>query len=291
MRSKSYTIPSDYIKLDTHVTDPDECVNAHDQQVFRQNHNVLVAERIRKDLCQQIASFDDESGAPTLYLWQNSPWIAKSKYKPDEEARSRFLSIPLFLTPLTNKVRFWIYAAKTRMDGGSSLASNPEIWVELRELHSARMSRFGQNTITVTAAHAVPAKYHVDINVPNVGSDYAAKFGRIPMMLEVYVECFIDNTNILHSFAPTDVGRDWFRANIGNHTFDVAYNNTGRNPPRMIVRDIAYAGDNKYFLDEPWTEVPDIGDTIRVQEILGVEVFGYGVQELAITEFHEDLQI
>lgn len=283
MRPKKVTIPSGVIKLDTQITQPDEVVNAHDLHVFRQNHNALLAKRARKDLWSQ--AFTRSGGTPTgnyIELF--------SRGNIDETAACRMISVPLYMTQLTQELHVWCRACKTAMDASSTLAEDPKLYAVLREPHVAPMvNDLTANVMTVTAAAGAPAAYSVDIVVPNRSGEHSLQYGRQVWILDIYLRSHIDDTYALHTAAAkTDVGRTWFSSSVpgSGHSYNAVTSGSDVEP-RMITREISIGGGvYKYFLDDPWSVVPSGGITIR--EILGIRLYEAGAYESAITDFNTE---
>jgi len=288
MRVKKGTIPAAFLPFDDTVTDPDAVVNVRDQHVFRQNHNALLAKRVRKDLvCQASPITRSASTAPAA----NHTYY-KSRFYPDGEPQTRLLSVPLYLTQLTQQIRFWCRACWGTLDGESELETDPELYVVLREPQAAYMGDIDDNTITVSAANGTPTTYSVTVPVPPQTGELTLHMGRVPWILDVYCYTPVDNTRPDVGPLPlVDVDDKWFvvaSSSIGIH--DVVYSSLTREEPRSTVAARAIGGGNyKYFLDAPWTEIPTPGThTITSREILAVDMYSWGVQELEIAAFNKD---
>ncbi len=279
MKPKQVTIPSAFIPMDTNVTAADSVVNVHDQHVFRQNHNSLLAQRVRKDLVAQVAT-GVASGSFGY-------WDFKTRFPPDGEGHSRILSMPLYVTQMTKQLRFWCRACKTNLNGASALAEDPVLYLVAREPQIAYMGDLTTNALAITSAASTPAFASITVNLPALSGEHSTHFGRTPYILDVYLKAFIDDTHALHAgTALSDVGVTSFRAaHPGAGMGDVIYTSAAANEPRMITKRSGLAGDDRYFIDTPWSEMPNPGaDTITGREILGVQLWSYGVQELPITD-------
>jgi len=273
MRVKDTTIPSTFVKLDTNVTAADSCVNVHDQHVFRQNHNALLAKRVRKDLVSQICG----SGYPTFM----------SRFAPDEEGRARLMSIPLYVTQQTQELRFWCRAEKSPMNAGSSLAEDPVLYVVIREPQLAYMGSITDYSITVSAASGAAASYNVDVPLPPKSGEVGLHFGRVPYIMDIYLKSFVDDTYSLYAaLAVSDIGRDYFTAAAATAAINnVVYTSTVENEPRTISGIISLGGAPRFYVDKPWSQLPSLSDTVTICEVLGVVLMSYGVQELEVTDF------
>lgn len=284
MRGGDATIPSAFTKTDDNISAADSVANVHDMHVFRQNHNILLAKRVRKDLVAQSAAHTG------LYPYDGY-WYYRSRFSVDGESRSRVMSIPLFVTQATKEIRFWCMACKSALDGESSLDEDPILYAVLREAQTAHMGNLTDYPLTVTSATGTPAAYSVDVPLPNWTGEHNLIYGRLPYFLDIYLRSYIDTTNALAGPAQaiTGAGLDWFTlaSMATNYTGDAVYTSSTYAEPRQIVKS-----DNRYWIDMPWTEVPDPGSiTVTIREILGVHIFSFGVQELAVTDFTTEYSI
>lgn len=284
MRSKQFTIPSEFIKLDTNVTAADSSVNVHDQHVFRQNHNALLAKRVRKDLISQVCSNESREY-----------WFLFSLQPPDLDTGSRVLSIPLYLTQATRQIRFWCRCGQSGLSVGSELSEDPKIYAVLHEPQVAPISDVDTNAITVTTAYPNVGSYNADLAVPRPVGEITTHMGRIPYILDIYIKSFIDDTNEIlgPGQAIIDSGSDWVTmASMLSLTNNAIYTNAAAGEPRLVIANKAttLGVDQRFWLDRPWSEVPAISNTVTVREILGVDMYSFGVQELPredfTTEYH-----
>ena len=282
MRQNDVTIPSEFVKMDTNVTAADSCVNVHDQTTFRRNHNIALAQRVRKDLVSQVCSGFGES-TPEI-----SFWLFRPRFSADGETRSRILSIPLYVTQQNQSFTFWCTACKSLMNGSSTLAEDPKIYVVVHEPQVAFMGGLTDNAITVSAAYGTPTGYSVTVGMPALSGEYTLHYGRIPIVMDVYLRTYIDDTHALVSGGTiVDAGSDWVDGTFaGVSARDVVFlDGASYAEPRQIVDRKTIGSDTRHWLDAPWTSRPSTASTVTIRQVLGINLFSYGVYEDAITDF------
>ena len=143
------TIPTSFVKIDDRVTTNDGFVNVHDQQLARDNHNILLSRRIRGN-CLGMTGLYAASSPPRTITGM------KSTERPPIIQTGSFL-----VNPLCRIIRVAIYAERTR----ATPATNPTIGIFIwpwgsspTPLDEARIP-----TMTVSAASGSPAWYTVDV--------------------------------------------------------------------------------------------------------------------------------
>jgi len=286
MRVKKQTIPSAFVKTDDTITDPDECVNVHDLHTFRQNHNILVAQRIRKDLMAQASTLSYLEAVPPSANGN----LFYTRHYPDGMPYARVMSVPLYLTQMTKEIRFWIVGCKWVLHYTSEMDDDPLLYVTLREPQLDFMyDDIERNTITVTAAVSTPTHYYVDVAVPPRAGEDNNHFGRLPYILDVHAREYVDDTRV--QFGPhtvTDVGPNWYQASSATGTGgNCVYSSNTLIEPRLIVNTVSLGGGvYKYYMDADWNIPPIPGtDTISGRQVQAIQLMSWGVQELAITSF------
>lgn len=286
MRYKQLKIPSEFLPFDTHVTDADEVINVRDQYTFRMNHNILLAQRVRKDLVSQSCA--NTGTTPVHSFWTFIPRISA-----DGETRSRLLSVPLYVTQFTKSITFWCVACKSDLDPLTSLAEDPELYVVLHEPQVNPFMPLSTYSMTISAAHNTPTSYSVSVDMPALAGEYSQYYGRVPMMMDIYSKSYIDDTNTLVSGgAVIDASNDWFVGSAAVYSSvatsgNVVYiDSTTYAEPRQIVNTVPVGSNRRYFLDVPWTTVPSTSHTLTVREILGIDMYSYGAYENTRTDLY-----
>ena len=90
-------IPADFTRLDDRVTDPDQYLNVHDYRKAYENHNILIARRLRRPLLTMGQAFDIKAGVQLNQTPQVPP----------------ILEIPVLLSPSVSELDFNFYGYRT----------------------------------------------------------------------------------------------------------------------------------------------------------------------------------
>lgn len=289
MRTKTLTIPSEFVPFDTNVTAADSYINVRDLQRFRLNHNSLLAQRVRKSLSTQI--YNKDSDAPATQ--HNDPYIFRSRLNVTENAGPMILGGPIYVTQHTKQLIFYMRARKTELDGGSAEAADPKLFFVVRNPGTSKNVTL-TSSFSVTTAHATAggASYFATVNLPPIEPSKLF-YGRQLLDFGVYIQCVTDSTqNIVGASAFTSVGENMFEgasATFGTGMVDtLVWVTTDLSiEARQIVKEANIGGGTyRYFLDSPWSRMPSPNsDTLAIREILGVEIFSFCIQENIITDF------
>lgn len=288
MKIPEKTIPTEFLPLDTRLTDPDEFVNVYTLHTAMANHNVLQAQRVRKNLIGMITPGEEEYPEPT----ESMEW--KSRQPMMWTRGPLFLQEQVFITQGTKQVRFWFRGGKTDMV--SAFDDDPKVYALVRN-PNATVPDITRYSATINCAvHPALANYTIDINIHPAAIEDNYHYGRQLMVLEVYATSFIDTANAIHAAsAITDVGQNWFESSVpgSGHEHDVVFVDTNvDHEPRMITRVDGIGGSAyRYYLDDMWPEVPTIADTVTICEVLGPRINSWGLYELPTTDFEEGLAL
>lgn len=261
MRVKGATIPSSFQLIDTHVTDEDQVVSARDQDIIRKNHNILAAQRVRRDIIQGT-DFNNNT---------------VSRF-PVFTAQSRLYRFALALTPLQKQLRFWCWAALTYED-------SPDTDLVIA-VHEPQVNAY--TSVAITVSGATSAEYGADIVVPPRAGEATDQDGFWPYICDIYVDSTISTSKTLTAVAIVDVGHNWVACAAASSPTN-AQALVINNDVRKVVDVVPVGANVKAFVDEPWSVTPIPGtDTFDSHLLTGVDVKSYGIYELPIAAFTDE---
>lgn len=288
MRTKTVSVPSAFQRMDSRVTDPDEFVNARDQQVARLNHNILLAKRLQPTLFSRNFTCVDDTPAQQLY----TTFVTR---KSVDEFGAEIIRQYVFVPPHTKKLRLRFFACKSLLDEGSELATDPVVYADVWNQYARKVKQLPPSA-TVSAANGSPDSYTIDIHVPPVSVSNIIRYGRRVFEFGMWVGSSFDYTQSLAAGVA-------FSAVGTNHlTTASAFLTKGRSvhfgtdlgiEQRQVVKDVALGGgQHEIYFDKPFSRVPDVaGDTMAVHEILGIDLYSATLRCMPITDFGEVLSL
>lgn len=286
MRLPDYEIPSNFQPFDDTTHDPDKFANVRDMQVLRKNHNVIVAQRLRRPILQLKLT---SGGTPTA-----SDYVTFRSGRPASIGTApTILQHPVWLTQLTQKLRLVILARKNQY-GGTEFAVDPKIYPKLHPLHVQREIDVTE-CITVSSL-AAWTEYAVDFPVPHTFNRPRAYFrGRNVFELCLYLKTAVDDTvdGLLSSgIGISDLGPNWIEPSVAMSAVvgAVIYCDTDYTiSPRMLIRYAPGLGViGRYYVDRPWSRLMQSTDTVAVRMTHGVDIKEISLYELPITDFSPD---
>jgi len=263
-------IPSSFNRLDSQVSDPDSYINTRDQQVLRENHNVLIARGIKRQLMNIVSA--NASGHGT---W----WRMWSIRTPTRDSGDILLFAPLGLSMQTKKLSIVVRAA-------SGSASNDINLVAFLDTPGAS-GQFA--TVGGPVTGTAMAKYTVEVPVPR----QAQLAGRCT--LNLYMEGKMFGSDLLGASCAIDaVGPDYIdvdttaAATTALVQEGVYVDSDLAIAPRRVTLVQSLPGAWKYRLhiDGPWEQLPIAGtDTIEQREAALLQVESVTIYEQSVTDF------
>jgi hypothetical protein len=261
----SQTIPSAFIRQDTRITDADSFVNVASQQRVRQNHNMLLARRIRKNLMSLAFGSEDSVFGQTFTFV--SPLSAGDG--------SPFLSIPLTVTPLVKELVVVLRARRVS-------AGNVTLYAWCSE---SRQDEEIDTSIAVAVTSATEAKHTLTVPVARAASNNPRQVAGSGLSLNIVADGYTEGAD-LDDGTVTDARLDGVEAVIaGDYVGYAAYvpGNSSILPRRIVRHETAWIG-----VQPAWNIKPAVGDTIAVVATAEIEAFTMNVYEEKITAFADE---
>ncbi|HDL48442.1 MAG TPA: hypothetical protein ENH33_00565 [Actinobacteria bacterium] len=246
------TIPSEFIRMDTRVTAADQFTNVRDQQIARENYNILLARRNRRPLLTTVfrnvsdytITGQSLSGYGTL-----DPGVFQPRTKMLGPWRIR---IPTFCKYVTIRIRAAIDTA----------SGDVEIFPAMRGLNTAASAQatVPSSDYSATVTGTALAEYEIDCPVPGGG-----KFSRWMDLFLVYV-CDSygagqgDPITVTLNASPGD------RTVTGSAPIDAGTGGVGDllyfiSPSHTITAQIITAiSGNTVTVENPFNVLPIVGD-------------------------------
>lgn len=269
------TIPSSFQKLDTNITAAGAYANVRDLQRLALNHNILVAQRIRRTLATwQLTAGERQHFSVTPYLSESMPPVA--------------FSGTLLVNPYCQQLRFDFYCQRTL----ATPAAHPELGVFLWRVGGANTPKNEAEITTTTVTSTSFGWVTLTVPIPyDLNNDNATNTeGRIVVGFKVYVVARVDTSESVFTGATViDSGSDFIRiANSTALVYGRSVEIDGRNaPPQMVVGPaiVFAAADKKYFLRPTMNELVTASDTVTARNICGIEIRETAIHELNISAF------
>ena len=277
------TIPSGFQKLDSRVTDADQCANVRDIQRVVLNHNILASRRTRKNILS-IDGKDGGSGvAPPKITWITS-YLS--------HAPPVWLTGNVLINTLAQKMRIAVYADRT--ETVANVPEHPELAFFFMPQRAGvpitpnAYSHF--SVIIVTAAPLSPSWFTVDVPLPYNQTTQPRIGGSNVWAFACYVLGRPDlDASLFAAAAVTDSGSNWVRTTqvLSLPHYGQLIEVDGADMPQsVVVGSVQYgASDIKYYVDPPWSRVLGITDTITARVVCGVRVHSMSWVDLSISAF------
>lgn len=295
------TIPANFQYLDTRVTDADQCVNARDRHVARQNWNALVAARVAQPIFTLSVSADtDGSGSgATRTTDPLSYTLGSTHVTADAQFGVPIVEVPIFIPPLAQTGTLHLR--------GFELTSAETNDVEVYPLVSCG-NDFGElsvaDRILVNSADT-PANFTVTLYFPPTHDEYEmAKFTlyvKVPMRDADYGGgngTIDDAANSAGQRAPayldaaSGVG-DEGNASVGDMIYIKDSGGTLRSeirPKSILAIQALSGGGSRYWLDAGWEALPLPGsDVWLLRGINSLKLESLSLSADAVTDPHAEI--
>lgn len=257
----SATIPAKFIRLDDRVTAADQYVNARDMQILRNNHNMLLARRVR----QPVAQFGGKGWQPT------GTTNVYSIRAASREMGDIFLTTPITVPIGTRELRFTmtgVRLANTSVDIYPCV-DGPD---ESTEPNDAYKLTIGSTNVVKNVTFPVPTS----VTATGLGTFYAIIGGGLTNEADL-------NTGI----AIVDVSPTTFTAATSMTVWSAGcyFSNLGIEPRRMVSRT-AIGANFLYTLDAPFNVRPIPGTTtVSTKPTYGFNFNSAALHAVQITDF------
>jgi len=255
------TIPAEFLRIDSTLTDEDEAVSVYLAQKRLENFNILVARRVRQPLLTKHFKADDYTVDGPSLLWTGV--VPPNAGPAGVVTKCAMLGPwPIAITPYCQYVTSWIWAKS------SSATLDTFLYYAIRGPDDAYMTR-DDDKVTVTGTSY--AEYETDIPVPQ--SARASGRGE----LCVFYTCEMSaadkdagSINVVDWGPNYVVGDSQYAGSIVKG--DIIYFDTDSTiDPRFILSEQAVTSGASTFykvtIDGVWNHPPDLDDDYNVRAI------------------------
>jgi hypothetical protein len=281
---KQGEIPSSFVKLDSRITADDSYLDTASIQKVHNNHNSLIAQRIRRNAMVHACRGGWVTGAETIF--SVTPYT-------DSKRPPVFMNGTLLITQGTQKVQFSFYARRT-----SALATDPELAVRFftpGQVGPAARVNDDTDLTTLSITNSAYAWFTVDVELPEaIKVNPTIIGGYVLIGFNIYSLSVIDTANTIFAGAAiTDSGANWVRTTgvgaVGQH-FDCLYTSNVENSVGVVTGIVTYAAaDRKFYIDPPWNNAVQRTDTLTAAPLNGIRIQSISITELPITDFFSSI--
>jgi len=287
------TIPSEFIRLDSTVSDADAPVNVRDEQVKRENYNILLARRVRHPLVTEvfrgvgwdIDEYGDDTDLTNGQIFKHFAYSVPIGDRPVDTLSfvgaamiaTWKVRVPPFCRELTVRIR----AKMTTASGDAAV------------FPIGCVGPPANYDVTVTGTSY--DEYEVDIPVSDGSKSAFNHVIGLSYVCEAYdgaqganTVAWAENISTIPARAYV-VGTDVISGEVG----DVIYFTTPSNTiqPRAIValETITVDGTTyqKVWVDKPWDVLPVAGNVYNTEAVAGLVVHSVTIVPKATTDFGE----
>jgi len=268
------TIPAEFKRPDDRTTTADQYINAHDEQMYRENHNILVAQRQRHTICTQLTHDDTNSRDPVLI---------RSLTPVSVNRDSGFIAwfAPLFVSRFTKSIIINVRASRI----GANTPLYPVV-------DGPRNRQQLNTSLAMTPVDATETKYTSTAPVPYEAC--LAGFGQV----YIYAETPMYGADLKGGpVAITGVGVDgdggsWITIGVDG-TFIVGtavYFSDSEIPPRVITERATDGVTDRLRFREPWGgKYPIVGSTTcNVRQVAQARIHGVSIYEERVSDFSDE---
>jgi len=277
-RLKEVTIPSEFQRLDTAVTDPDRFVNARDRNIIALNHNILLARAVQQPLLHW-------KGWSELF-----PSDHYAFYAPVEENRLEIqpiLQVPVYIPPYVTEVTWTIEGYRDAYGA----AAKSYLYTTIDSPNS-QASVITDNRVAIST---VPGRHSGVTSVPTEAlADGNALFSLYTDTHTNSADLWVADHTVVASgpdwVEVTDVGTaivggaNWvvlvIKDSVGTVRSDII--------PRRMIHESHQTANNlrRFYVERPWTAPIVIGDdTVNGRSGYSVYLRTISLYASAVTDF------
>jgi hypothetical protein len=268
-RQLTTTVPSEYLPLDNRVTDADSFCNVRDLQVARQNHNMLIAKRIKRCVTQVVFN-DANSRGPSFYGFDYDTGNPVTIWKQR-----------IAINQHTKRLQLNIRATLTQINVASAITQSVFLYPVISPIGFER--RWSSNVaITVTqawvAGENTAANYTVEVPVPALPAT-AYWYGRLLCDFRIHMLGRADTSrSVASGITVSDAGDDWFVNASGSP--QIGYCAQIGSEYRLITGYL----NPRYYVDKPWSlGIATGSSTLTLRETLGIVPYSMSLYEIIET--------
>jgi hypothetical protein len=273
----SFAIPTSFVALDSNVSAADAFVNTRDEMVKRQNHNVLIAKRCKRNVLHEIGGAGHIVGQRQAI----DPLTA-----PPEKV------LPLYLSQHTRQIAVVVEAMHSR--AATAQDSNPQLGFLLCALGANRDMVAAEIQAITTVYAASPegedwGQYVWTLDVPANDGEACLKYGHLHFNLQMYAYAPIKSASESAGHAITASDDMWIEtaSNVGDRSDKVLVIDHGGGivDRRLVHRTV---NNSKHLIDAPWSTKPNPGtNTVSTYLAMYIALGSLSVYELNATALRE----
>jgi hypothetical protein len=273
------TVPSEFIRLDDTVTDPDAYVNVRDMQVVRDNHNILIARMLKRQIFTWIGIEDGSTyGRSYLNLMTVKP--------ASRESGDVMMTIPLFVTPFTKELEIILYAQRWTNTVDCKLYP---------VLDGAGISGEISTSYEFDVTAVAFAKYSVSLPVHEKIAQAGTCTLNLYMAGIMYGAALSAVDSDVNDVGPSWVDVDDSAGGAGVITDNVACYDTSDTeiPPRLYVGSVGLTGALKrVYVDSPWDKFPNVGATkFNQKAVQACTIQSMSIYEKSVSSFATQVEV
>jgi hypothetical protein len=262
-------IPSKFVLFDTNVSSANRYVNVRDELVKRENHNILLARRCKRNVLHLDSSV--HSGYP---LGQRLPCDAFNG-APE-------LFLPVYLSQHTKQIQIVLRCMQSRAAAAGD--HDPEISFTIcphgstRNVHSSEIQAI--TTAYVAGGHDADCDaYTWTIGVPAHTAETAVVYGQL--LFDLYMMAYAPKKDTAESSGTAITWWGNSMLKTGAAVASVGDVLKVGDDYRMVQQ---VANTSEYYIDAPWSERIDMGtQTVDVYSTMQVKYHSLSIYEIAAT--------
>lgn len=266
-------IPSAFLRLDDRITSDDQYLNVRDQKIIRDNSNVLLGRRCKRQLAAQ--SFQSET-VSTL----SNP--LDSAQPADRQHGDVMMSVPLKLSRGTKELSFVFDSARDAEGVNVVLYGALDAPQEHTEL---------QTGASVTVSATSRTKYTMTLVVPPLAWESNI------VNFYLYMEGgFYGSDRQAAALSISDAGSNWFKTTTSMAAGatpvivgDVMYvPNDLSIHPRKITRLLS---NTHAIINRPFNRIPTTTNTMNARPSRAVQIWSWAIYENAVYDYDANVEI
>lgn len=267
MRILGKTIPANFQRLDTRTNSADSFANCRDYHVAADNHNILLAERIRRVVYTQCFTRLEEETMNPMFLRTLGPI--------NDNSPAVIMRIPLMLSQTCRSIMFVVRAY-------SESPANPQQL--LLVVSKPAQDRPFTKGATITIDQAAETRFAAELDVPETPK--IGDHGQIDMELRIALKCYMATsdfkvaastvTTTSHKQVNTDANQAMAKRMA---IYDPA---DPYNKARMVERDFNVSATQVSWVWPRWAREP-VQAGLMIRQIYGIGVFSMSIYEMALS--------
>ena len=276
MRRLGRTIPSEFVKLDTEVTDADTFINVAMQQRARLNHNILLARGLRRVAWQYCGQDADRNG----YTEFINPYLVGVGELQDVFP---IFQTRILLSPGTRQCRYWQLASTTHV------GTSGNVYPVISNIRAQRPIQNGERISCINDGSGNFVRNAVlTVTVPKPLT-FRFGMGLYELALFYGMDAFGANSDVgvaISTASSTQITCATAGVTAAAGVGDLMSFNDTTIQPRVIAERIDGGGTTTFNFLLPWTtNAPTAANTFNVNFGASAQIRNAVLWELPVTDF------